>query len=217
MRTVFILMFATLYAGMFAVQGNAQPEEKQKVAVYVTGGTNDNINKVIGSKLVQAIIKNGKYSAVERTDAIIAMLRKEQNYQRSGNVDDNQIGRMGKELGVNFVCVAEVVEAFGAKYISARLVDADRMEAVEFADVDGNMNDMTSLVKMSETVAARLLGGGIEAAPSDNVNKAPQNSSDTPSQDGEKTPSPNSGKTVDTGAAWNPHGSDLVYVAGSGS
>ena len=155
-KTVIIAIIAMFIVGVGVV--NAQ--SKQKVAVYVTGGNDINISKVLGSKIVQAIIENGKYSAVERTDAILYMLRKEQVYQHSGHVDDNQIGKLGKELGVDYIAVAEIVEAFGEKYISARLIDATLAEAIKFADVYGDMNSMASLVKMSGDVASQLLGSG---------------------------------------------------------
>jgi len=155
MRRITVLLLAILCAGAVWGQENT---DKKKVAVYVTGGSDVNFNKVVGSKLAQAIINNGKYTAVERTEAILNMLRKEQVYQRSGNVDDRQIGKLGQELGVDFVCVAEIVEVFGEKYISARLIDAVLAEAVAFADVNGDISNMTSLVKMSAEVAGKLLG-----------------------------------------------------------
>ena len=45
------------------VWGQSDNTAKKKVAVYVTGGNDINVNKVVGSKLVQAIIHNGKYAA----------------------------------------------------------------------------------------------------------------------------------------------------------
>jgi hypothetical protein len=80
MRKIYILLLALVCAGVAFGQ-----TEKQKVAVYVTGGSDVNMSRILGSKIVQAIIDNGKYSAVERTENILDMLRKEQAYQRSGN------------------------------------------------------------------------------------------------------------------------------------
>ncbi|MDR0559016.1 MAG: SUMF1/EgtB/PvdO family nonheme iron enzyme [Prevotellaceae bacterium] len=189
-------MFAAVCACMVACQESSPLKEKKKVAVYVTGGADDNINKVIGAKLVQAIVKNGKYSAVERTDAINAIQQKEQNRYGSGSIDDSRAEELGKELGVNFICVAEIVEAFGEKYISARLVDAGLMEAVEFADVKYDIKDMPSLVKMSEDVVARLFGEHVDALPSCN------------------TSSSSSSKNDESGKVWSPDGIVMVYVAG---
>ena len=149
-------MLAVICAGVSYGQGSTV---KKKVAVYVTGSNDVSITKILGSKITEAIIKNGKFSAVERTDAILSMLRREQTYQRSGNVDDSQIGKLGRELGVHYVAIAEIVEAFGTKYVSARLVDTELAEVVAFGDVYGDINNMLSLITMSEKVAEKLLGG----------------------------------------------------------
>ncbi len=70
--------------------------QQKKVAVYVTG-QQTGINKVLGDQLVAAFAKSGKYIAIERTASFLAELGKEQNYQRTGAVDDNELSRLGKQ------------------------------------------------------------------------------------------------------------------------
>ena len=58
---------------MFALAQN------KKVAVYVMG-EDAGINKVLESKLVSAISRSEEFTAIERTTAFLAELRKEQKF-----------------------------------------------------------------------------------------------------------------------------------------
>src|SRR5574344_1080667 len=90
------------------IAATASAQNKQKVAVYVTGDADNGTKKVVGAKLVSAITKDDNYMAVERTADFLAELSKEQGYQQSGAVADNQIVTLGKQFGVRFVCVADI-------------------------------------------------------------------------------------------------------------
>ena len=116
MKKLLFILLSALSLTAFAQQ--------KKVAVYVTG-QQTGINKVLGDQLVAAFAKSGKYIAIERTASFLAELGKEQNYQRTGAVDDNELSRLGKQFGVQLVCVADVSDVFGEKYVSARLIDVE--------------------------------------------------------------------------------------------
>jgi len=96
----------------------AQQTIKQKVAVYVTGDGENGYKKVIGSKLVTGITRSENYAAVERTADFLTELTKEQDYQMSGAVSDNQIARLGQQFGVRYVLVADVFPSFSSLCLS---------------------------------------------------------------------------------------------------
>jgi len=150
MKKLTILLFALLCVS--AVLG------QQKVAVYVAGGQNTGINKVLGDQLVAAFTKSGKYTAVERTDNFLAELNKEQAYQRSGAVDDKELSRLGAQFGVQLICVAEVSEVFGQKYVSARLIDVESAEVINTANKSSALNSMEDLLNLSESLTKELTG-----------------------------------------------------------
>lgn len=150
MKKIFLILLSALSLAAFAQQ--------QKVAVYVTG-EQTNISKILGDQLVAAFAKSGKYAAVERTTSFLAELSKEQSYQRSGAVNDNDIARLGVQFGVNFVCVADMTDAFGEKYISARLIDVETAEVVNTHNVTGEMNSMNACVSMANEIATNLSKG----------------------------------------------------------
>jgi curli biogenesis system outer membrane secretion channel CsgG len=130
---------------------------QQKVAVYVTGGNDSGLNKVLGDKLVEAFVKSGKYSAIERTNVFLEELSKEHDYQRTGNVKDDELSRLGKQFGVQFVCVAEVSDVFGEKYISARLINVESAEVIMTSNSgDFNIKTMTDLIQISSKLSQEL-------------------------------------------------------------
>ncbi len=132
--------------------------QQKKVAVYVTG-EQSGISKVLGDQLVAAFAKSGKYAAIERTTSFLAELNKEHGYERSGAVNDNQIAQLGVQFGVNYVCVADMTDAFGEKYISARLIDVETAEVVNTHSVSGEMNSMSVCVQMAGEIANYLTKG----------------------------------------------------------
>ena len=131
---------------------------KKKVAVYMTGD-DSGINKVLGDQLSSAFARSGKYIAVERTASFLAELGKEHSYQRTGAVSDNEIAALGIQFGVNYVCVADVSEAFGEKYISARLIDVETAEIVNTHNVSGQVNSMNKCLQMANEITENLTKG----------------------------------------------------------
>jgi hypothetical protein len=140
---------------------------RDKLAVYVAGNNNAAENKLIATKLVAAIAKDGFYEVVERTDAFLAQIKKEQSYQQSGNVDDDQLTRLGKQFGVQKVCIVEVLPVARAYFLSARIVNVEtaRVEATADATCEST-NNINAIVASANELGEKLLN---EDAPSKNI------------------------------------------------
>jgi len=149
MKRLIIILLSTLSLTAFA---------QKKVAVYMTG-EDSGVNKVFGDQLVAAFARSGKYIAVERTSSFLTELAKEHSYQRSGAVSDNPIATLGIQFGVNYVCVADISEVFGEKYVSARLIDVETAEIVNTHNVSGQMNSMNKCLQMANEIAKNLTKG----------------------------------------------------------
>ena len=129
---------------------------KHKVAVYVTGEADNGYKKVLGSKLVTGITRSENYSAVERTADFLAELNKEQDYQMSGAVSDNQIVRLGAQFGVRYVLVADVSEVFESMFISARMIDVQTAQITNSTESSGGVNSMEDLTKLADNIVLYL-------------------------------------------------------------
>ena len=153
-RIVFVM------AAMLCLFGNvatAQPV-KQKVAVYVTGDADAGYKKVVGSKLVTGITRSENYAAVERTADFLAEMAKEQDYQMSGAVSDNQIARLGQQFGVRYVVVADISEVFEAMFVSARMIDVQTGQITAATEASGSVNSIDGLTKLAENVVLEIVG-----------------------------------------------------------
>lgn len=151
MKTKLLFFTTLLLLPVFIMAQN-----QKKVAVYVIG-EDAGLNNVLGSKLVSAIARSKEYTAIERTAAFLAELSKEQKYQRTGTVDDSELSRLGKQFGVQYVCVAAVSEAFNEKYLSARLIDVESAQVERTASSSGAIQDVSTAINAAETVSNELL------------------------------------------------------------
>lgn len=128
-----------------------------RLAVYVGGDGSEAVKKVIGSKLVSSIIGNGYYSAVERTNAFLAELGKEYNYQQTRNVNDNELTQLGKQFGVKVVCAAEITVGFGSYFVSVRLIDVTTGQILYTAESDNAVINMDALSSLANNVSYKLM------------------------------------------------------------
>ena len=130
--------------------------QEKKVAVYVTGEDNP-MNQILGDRLVDGIAQSGKYKAVERTASFLQELSKEQDYQRSGNVDEADISRLGKQFGVDYVCVATILDVWNEKYLTSRLIDVETAEVVASSSFNEQIASSQQFIAAMNTLSNGLL------------------------------------------------------------
>lgn len=135
----------------------------KKIAVYITpSDAGKDISNILGDVLVAGFSKNGRYVAVERTNTFLSQLSAEQDYQRNGAVNDRDISLLGKQMGVNYVCVADVSEVLGEKYISARLIDVETAEIINMSETTGKMDNINTCIDIANQIVQTLSKGTYE-------------------------------------------------------
>jgi hypothetical protein len=158
----------------------AAAQERQKVAVYMAGEESKEIqgmHKIIGAELAKAISGSGKFSAIDRTAQILAQLSSEHKFQRSGAVDDKQIAALGKQFGIEYLCIAEITTIKGgAHYVDVRLVNGVTAENAAMATAhSADLWDVREMVGISRQLAQELIGArkpetvSLPEAPKENV------------------------------------------------
>jgi uncharacterized protein (TIGR02145 family) len=155
------------------VQQGTGTAKKHKVAVGVIGDEPENSNalKGLSIELTKAIVKSGKYTAVERSEDILKQLGKEHGYQRDGAVDDEQIKELGKQFAVQYLCIVKSTWVMDRYMLEAMIVDvetaaiADGMMGSEPSSLAG----MGELMRAAEELAHQLLGSSVGGDVSDNV------------------------------------------------
>jgi TolB-like protein len=74
-------------------------------------------------------------------------------------VDDEQIKELGKQLGVAFLCIAEINEVMGSYFLAARLVDVETARILDETSKPGTMKDIYQLVQIAQETARELVRG----------------------------------------------------------
>lgn len=140
---------------VFAITLSAQTS----VAVYVTVGENvpKETKKIIGSELVAAITRNEGFAAVERTEEFLSMFSQEQQIHKE-KIDDNTICDIGKKIGANNVCVAEITKYGEEYYIVARLIDISTAKVLRTSRKTSFLKSLSEVISSSEDLADELVG-----------------------------------------------------------
>ncbi|HIW86798.1 MAG TPA: CsgG/HfaB family protein [Candidatus Onthomorpha intestinigallinarum] len=155
MRRLYLLL---LFCLLFPALG-VQSQDKPKVAVYTTDESDYNIGAFVGDYLINAIVKRGEYIAIERTAQFLSEINKEQSFQRTGAVDDSQISRLGKNMGVQYVCVVKVARVGEQLFMSARLIDVETAEVKSTArPVSFNPDNLQDMESSCDNLVASMFG-----------------------------------------------------------
>ena len=132
--------------------------DKQKIAIYMAGeGSESAMRKVFGEELARAISRSDRYFAVDRTDTIGSLLAADERF--FARIGDEQIKAVGQQLGVQYLCIADIsVVRGGSYYLDVRLVDVVTAEIVNAATAAGDLSDGNEIAQVARWVAGEFVG-----------------------------------------------------------
>jgi len=151
------MVFAALLccAAVFAQSADVKPQ----IAVYVTGGAKDNEKKALNTEMLYALVKSGRYIAVERSGEFLGAVAAEHKKQRSGAVDEAQIRALGKQFGVTFVCIADITEVLNTFQVSARVVNVETAAVDAIGKAYSALKTAEDYADVSAKVVESMFGG----------------------------------------------------------
>lgn len=154
MKKLFAILLLVLPFALFA---------QTKVAVYVTATETvpKETKKIIGSEVVAAFVATKEYNAIERTTEFLNEITKEQDYQRGGNVDDSQICELGRQFGVDLVCVTDITKFQDKFYVQARLIDVEKAIVLATAREIAQLEDLDAIMKLASNLAQSLINADV--------------------------------------------------------
>jgi len=158
------LQFKTLATAAFALMVTASAilaQDLPRIAVYVTGDVTDNEKKALGTRMLAQLVSIKRYRGIERSNAFLAEIEKEQVKQRSGSIDDSQISELGRQFGVKFVCIADITPAFGEFQVSARIVNVETAEVEYIGESASPLKSMADLAYVSNQVVKNMFDGQV--------------------------------------------------------
>ena len=152
MKRIFFLLITVLITNISIGQSY-----KQKVVVWVDG-KDEGINIVLSDKLLSAITSDGRFVALERSADFLRAIRAEIDYERGGNVADDQIVKIGRQYGADLVCAAKVSKIANTNYVSARILNIETAQVMSNASIHDDFKNIKSIIDISERLASQLLG-----------------------------------------------------------
>jgi len=133
---------------------------KQIVAIYMAGQEPQNakgVHSIIGGELAKVMSESDKYTAVDRTEAILEQLDREHVYQRSGAVDDEQIKAIGHQFGVQYLCISNINPVGKRYYLDTRFVDIVTAEIKRSVTATSTLKDADEMTRVGRNIALELL------------------------------------------------------------
>jgi uncharacterized protein (TIGR02145 family) len=143
----------------------AQTAGKPKIALYIA---NDKLpvaeQEVLTNKFLDPFTASGLYSVIDRSNVFLNQKTQEMLKQMSGDVRDKEIARIGQEAGAKYVCIINLVEAFGQYNISARLVDVETAEIYK-ATGQTDLKNLTGgeVDRAAREIFSKIHGGTVMA------------------------------------------------------
>ena len=150
MKTAAFLLIFVLYSVTFG--------QKLTVVIGAVGEEpKPGLRKALETQIKAAFVKDGRFTAVTRDEAALAMLNKEQAYQRGGAVDDSQIRQIGMQSGSRYVCVVEISPLMDSYMLSAQFVDIESAKIITMSSVPSALKNEGDFLAASGELVRELL------------------------------------------------------------
>ena len=113
---------------------------------------------MVRGELRKAIVNHTGYEAFTRAD--IDQLMKEQDFQRTGNVSEADIHRMGEMSGADFICVSTLNKSADEFYLEAYLINVETGAISNPASQYGELvnGKLGNMLPVCQALAQELLG-----------------------------------------------------------
>lgn len=120
---------------------------------------------MVRGELRKAIVNMPGYQAITRAD--IDQMMKEQDFQRTGMVSDEQIKQMGEMSGADYICVSTLTKSDTEFYIEAYLIHLESGRMSNPASQYGELANgkFANMLPVCEKLAKELLGDTKERVP----------------------------------------------------
>jgi len=151
-----ILTFAVLFVTLLGAAVSAQEAELPGVAIYVAGDIPSNEKKVLGTYLLNAIVKAGQGKNADGAEAFLAAATADEHAKGGASLSKARVCELGKQFNIRFICAALVTHAFDFFVISANIVDTET-EAVLFkSEAQSPLKTINDITQASNQIVGSM-------------------------------------------------------------
>jgi len=154
MRNKFSKIVLIVAFGLVSCFAQDKPE---KLAVYVSGASDAGVNKSLSNKLLVAMVQNGKYAEI--TDPMVF----QNELANSGKDNITFIVQTAKRYEADYVCIVNIIEAFGTYSVTARVVKTSDSQVIKTGSADRSLKSMDDLTAVSDELTRQFLSLGNQA------------------------------------------------------
>jgi len=129
---------------------------KPKIAVYVFGADIMALNRAMATQLITALVKIGRYQAAENYKDFFNFAAKEQ-MGNAALVNSKWAEKLGRQFGLDYVCLAEITVASGERQVAAHVYDVKTGELTASAAGVVPLKKQTDVVSVSEQMVNVML------------------------------------------------------------
>ncbi len=121
---------------------------------------------MVRGELRKAIVNHTGFEAFTRAD--IDQLMKEQDFQRTGNVSESDIHRMGEMSGADYLCISTLNKSDSEFYLEAYLINVETGAISNPASQYGELvnGKLANMLPVCQALAQELLGTNVPVAQS---------------------------------------------------
>lgn len=119
---------------------------------------------MVRGELRKAIVNHTGFEAFTRAD--IDQLMKEQDFQRTGNVNEADIHRMGEMSGADYLCISTLNKSDSEFYLEAYLINVETGAISNPASQYGELvnGKLANMLPVCQALAQELLGTNMPVA-----------------------------------------------------
>jgi hypothetical protein len=104
------------------------------IMIMKTRSTERNMLDYVVNQMTKTIVKDGKQKVVDRSNQ--ALIKAEQQYQLSGNVDDNSAVSIGHQLGVQYIVICWISGEKSLRRLNQKVLNIETAQITDQADFE---------------------------------------------------------------------------------
>lgn len=136
-------------------------QAQTRISISVIGSLDENYNRLLANKMVQAFSKSSEYVAVNRSASLNEVIKQTHALQRNGNIDYTQVVNAAKQYGETQLCIVDVFPIENVYEFSATLIDLQKNTVSSTASTECIISELNvqTLVEISNTLTKELVPG----------------------------------------------------------
>jgi hypothetical protein len=113
---------------------NAKLPAGANIMIMKTNSTERNMLDYVVNQMTKTVVQAGKLKVVDRSNQ--ALINAEQQYQLSGNVDDNSAVSIGHQLGVQYIVICWISGEKSLRRLNQKVLNIETAQITDQADFE---------------------------------------------------------------------------------